>query len=508
MKNYILRDSAEARRFLAQGLWWQRVVPPSGATTRTVLEWVKELASAGQPLPPPGFVADVGHVAFGEEWETRTARAPVAAALPVNLVSTYEDHVLGKVYSDWTFSRASDALRRYARGRDRSRALAFLFEQFREQARFDGVEISPGVVTAALDTPPEEFLNEGWEALRQEADEPLTSLYAVDPEDRAGRPRRLSVPLRELFEALYRSLIESARRTAEVLDQADLTELENGTALDEVSQRLARRQVLRAAGTLEATLPRQKVRPLARRMEVPTRILDEDTYPVGGYTSVSNRGTVESLLHSQLAYMETDPSAERPDLFDIKFLRDELLYYSRDENQFLRRPRTFVLVLDPDLDEARFKEPELPYQNIVLMMALLYVTVRRLTEWLATDALYFKFLFLGAGESEPLKDQRNLVETLLHEGIALQTVEVGRVDALRQVAARCANWARRSMVHCLVVGVNPKPVEADDTVVTRLAVSGPRPALGDGPDEPETVPGDDAMDSWAQALQLLLQRWV
>ena len=29
--------------------------------------------------------------------------------------------------------------------------------------------------------------------------------------------------------------------------------------------------------------------------------------------------------------------AERPDLFDIKFLRDELLYYARDENRFLRR---------------------------------------------------------------------------------------------------------------------------------------------------------------------------
>ena len=62
----------------------------------------------------------------------------------------------------------------------------------------------------------------------------------------------------------------------------------------------------------------------------PTRALDEDTYPVGGFTSISTRGSIESLLHSQLAYMETD---ERPDLFDIKFLRDELLYYARDENQ-------------------------------------------------------------------------------------------------------------------------------------------------------------------------------
>src|SRR5205807_9017417 len=141
-----------------------------------------------------------------------------------------------------------------------------------------------------------------------------------------------------------------------------------------------------AAETLEAALPRQRVRPLARRMEVPTRILDEDTYPVGGFTSISTRGSPESLLHSQLAYMETD---ERPDLFDVKFLRDELLYYARDENQFLRRRRSFVFALFPDLLHTRVKDPTLPYQRGVLLLALIVVVIRRLSDWLSTDALVF-----------------------------------------------------------------------------------------------------------------------
>src|SRR5438874_277445 len=115
---YELRDSDEARRFLAQGLWWQRVLPPSAGMVRQVLEWALEAASAGQPLPPVGFVADLGHVAFGLDWELRPGREPPAVpGLPINLVRTYEDHVLGKVYADWTFQRGSDALRRYE-GRD------------------------------------------------------------------------------------------------------------------------------------------------------------------------------------------------------------------------------------------------------------------------------------------------------------------------------------------------------------------------------------------------------
>src|SRR4029077_9489540 len=128
------------------------------------------------------------------------------------------------------------------------------------------------------------------------------------------------------------------------------------------------------------------------RMEVPTRILDEDTYPVGGFTSIATRGSIESLLHSQLAYMEDEP--ERPDLFDVKYVRDELLYYARDENQLLRRRRTFVFVLFPDLVELRFKDADLPWQRIVFLLALVVATVRTLTEWLRTEALCFHFLFV------------------------------------------------------------------------------------------------------------------
>src|SRR6516225_5123045 len=62
MSHYEIRDLEQARRFVLQGLWWQRVVPPSAGRVREVLEWAKEVASAGQPLPPVGFLADVGHV--------------------------------------------------------------------------------------------------------------------------------------------------------------------------------------------------------------------------------------------------------------------------------------------------------------------------------------------------------------------------------------------------------------------------------------------------------------
>src|SRR4051812_31749156 len=111
MNSYELRDPEAARLFLIQGLWWQRVVAPSAATVRPALEWALELASQGHPLPPPGVVADLGHVAFGSDWDARGRNTLTIPSLPMQLLRTYEDHVLGKVYADWSFARASDAMR-------------------------------------------------------------------------------------------------------------------------------------------------------------------------------------------------------------------------------------------------------------------------------------------------------------------------------------------------------------------------------------------------------------
>jgi hypothetical protein len=479
MSRYELRDSDEARRFLLQGLWWQRVTPPRPSNVRPTLNWALEIASSGQELPPPGFLADLGHAAFGQDHDAPPGRDALAVpALPINLLRTYEDHVLGKFYADWTFGRASDALRGY-QGRDQARGLAFLFERFAQRSGFHGVRLSPGIIKTVLEMPPDEAHTQGWESLGREG-------------------------LQAALTPQYEMLIAAARRTAEVLGAEDISQLERGTALKPEGEQLAERQVLRAASTLEASLPRHRLRPQAHRMEVPTRILDEDTYPVGGFTSLATRGSIESLLHSQLAYMEDN---ERPDLFDIKFLRDELLYYARDENQFLRRRRTFVFVLYPDLDQTRFKDRGLEFQRGVLLLALLCTVVRKLSEWLSTDALSFHFLFPAEGDSDPLAAERHLLASLLMDDIANGSVHLAKVEE-DKVAALCVHWARRSLCHGLLIDIQPRQLHAGDTVFTSLRIDSPRPALGDADKKVSAHDEEDPLERWGAVLQEILQRWI
>src|SRR5262249_19608754 len=144
---------------------------------RPALRWALEVASAGHPLPPVGFVADVGHAALGADWEAKAGREAVhVPGLPPGLGREYEDYVLGKLYADWTFARAGDALRRYQgeeQERNQARGLAFLLDQFRTRAEFAGVELSPGVIKALLEGPPQEALGLGWESLERDGLHPL-----------------------------------------------------------------------------------------------------------------------------------------------------------------------------------------------------------------------------------------------------------------------------------------------------------------------------------------------
>ena len=483
-----LRNLDEARDYVVQGLWLQRVVAPAAAGVRPALEWALEIAANGQPLPPVGFVADLGNAAFGLErgWSRHAVEVP---GWPHPLARSYEDHLLGKVYADWTFERAADALRRYE-GRDRAKGLAYVVRQFRERGRVGGVELSPAVIRGLLQVNPDEVLAQGYESLTRDGPRPLL--------------------VRQ-----YEDLVSAARRVAEVLGPEDVIALEQRTALADMGQYVAHRQILQLIARFEDRLPPRPVRPLAGRKDVPTRVADEDRYPVGGYASIATKGTVESLLHSQLAYMEP----ESPDLFDVKFVRDELFYYSRDENQFLRRRRTFAFALFPDLTAARFKDPELPSQRIVAALSVVLALVRRLTEWLIADALRFEVLFVGGSPAvrdeeagpvaqTPLGHEADLLRTLLREPIERGAAELKPVDGAKGLERYLAELARHSQVHCLAVSTAPVESEPEGAVVTRLTVDGPRPTLLDGNGNAVDLDAEDAFEHWVAVVKRVLELWV
>ncbi len=479
MEPVIFRDADVARQYLLQGLCFQRALPPTAATVTRALTWSLTIADAGQPLPPIGFVADVGHAALGTDQRGRTRHQFFnVPGWPAGLARIYEDHVLGKMYADWTFERASDALKRIEAPKQ-PLGIAYLIKQLAQHGGFGGAEFSPGIIRGLLTNgKADDHLRRGWDMLNE------------------------SGPLPLLLE-LYEKIVAGARRVAELLTPEDYMALEQKTALLSMGEYVAHRQILQVAAQLEEGLPRQRLQPLGGRQQVPTRMADEDQYPVGGFSSISTRGGIESLLHSQLAYMENDKAA-RPDLFDIKFLRDELYYYSRDENQFMRRRRSFVFVLYPDLVKARFKDPELPCQRLVLVMALLLTATRKLSEWLSVDALRFEFLFIRNADQEPLAEEAKLLRLLFREAMEAGTVVVESALA-NELPARLKRLRQRSS--CDGVVVSAGPVERNEGELWHLRLDAARPSLSIGRGIVGDVIDGDAFETWRASLVWLLRAW-
>jgi len=474
-----IRDPDESRRFVAQGLWFQRVAAPRASGVEEILGWALEAAGGGDPIFPVGVVADLGRLLLDSDHAGPGDRPrTVVPGWPPGSARAYDDLVLGKLETDPTIARASDALGRY-QGRERDRGLAFVLGAIRTRSGTGGVLLNPAALKLSPVRTASEVLAEGWESLERDG------------------------PMPELLE-LYDHLLHAARDLADAMGPEDVFELEHGTALAAFAQRLALRQVLQSAAEFEAATASERPRSPGPRREVATRFLDEDAYPVGGFSSISTRGSIESLLQWQLAYIEP---GDRPDLFDIKFARDELLYYARDENRFLRRRRSFVFALAADLDRARIKDPGLPRQRLVLLLGALVAAVRRLVGWLGDEALTFEFAFLGEDGPGPLDLERELIELILREAIARGEVVTSRLP-IDGLAGHCEAIGRRSLCHVLLASRDPTLIEPGPVPVSRLVLDGPAPALGlEG--EALARPGAvDPVGSWREALDALLTRWA
>jgi hypothetical protein len=470
-----LHDRETAQRYLLQGFCRQSVLPPSAARVPEVLNWALEIAAAGEPLPPLGVVADLGHLVFGTTLASPQPPVPIPG-WPAALTRTYEDTLLGRLFVDASFERGAAGVARY-RGRDRARGLAFLVNALRQRAGLEGVLLHPGTIKA-LAQHPDEFLPQAWNSFERDGILPLL--------------------MRQ-----YEELSLAVRNVGSVLAPEDVFELEHRTALMQFGDRLALRQVLQAADLLEESLPRQPRRTGSSVQPVPTHVLDEDTYPVGGFSSISNRGSIESLLHSQLAYMDKAGEGDRPDLFDIKFLRDELLFYSRDENQFFRRRRQFIFAFPPDLVHSRVKDQDVPWQRIILALAFVVAAVRRLTEWLGQDALVFRMIFLQKPPEQPVLAERTLLELLFREQIANRTV---LIDGLLpgDLGPLCQSLGRTALTQVFVIST-ATALKIDGVTVHSLQV-GQRPRINDPPpdEDLERTP----VEAWQQVTQALLSRAV
>ncbi|VAW72272.1 hypothetical protein MNBD_GAMMA12-1684 [hydrothermal vent metagenome] len=279
----------------------------------------------------------------------------------------YEDDFLRRLETDFRFIELKDALTRLNKS-DKVEATAYVIHSILDRLKFQPTQLIDLSVTRKL--------------LRQ----PVIQWIEILEQYLLTQPQALDLAARD-----FQQIARLARHCSRLLTDNDILTVENISVLRTFTQRIRFRQVVDAAEMMGRLLPTQVKSRGEETGVVATKLTADNDYPVGGFTSIGNSGSIENLVSSELIYMENE---QQFDLFDVRYTEGDLLYFMRDESTYCRSQREYAFILDPSLIAARVKHAQLPYQDIVLLMAVLICVMRRLVTWLTADDLKVSLIFL------------------------------------------------------------------------------------------------------------------
>jgi len=470
-----LRAQADVASWLAAGLSLRRVhgEPEDDVTVAgSIMACASELAT----MPPPGVIADVATLLGGARPQIEPPHG-ADEALKIAL-RAYDDDVLGRLVQT---PRFDDVLAAYAHlpPTQRPLAIALVVGALCERAAFAGLSVNPATLRRALARPREEREATGRAELRSA--------------QTAGR----------LAEA-YQRLARGARQSRALVDDREVFAIDHLQVLGSYARRLAADHIAAAAEELARALPRRLPASRRQRGAADTQLAAEDTYPAGGFTAITPGGSsanIENLVSSELVYMEDHQAV---DLFTLRYVEGELLFYTRDESVFRRHRHLITFLLGNDLDDARVKDPDVPWQRLVLGFGLLVAAIRWLTDQLGHEALQVRLSF----PPKLLAEERELVSLLLEGEIKSGIVQVVEEapEAGILVAAAAGNTAISDLV---VVSLGPVPVLPKAQRALHLSLAAVAPAAAELAPRRAVAPepGADSWTEWGEVTEDLL-RWL
>jgi hypothetical protein len=466
----------DAARWLAAGLALGRVGAPGAALVAEAAPWLAAAGAELAELPPAGVIADLGRLLGGDH--LAAAPPPVSDPALLAALRAYEDQVLARLAADPRLEDAGDALARLPLAR-RPAAVAFLVGALLERLGVRCTALPAAATRRATGKPAEDLAGEGFAAL-------------ADP----AMIARLT--------ASYDGLVRAARQTRQLLGDREVFVLEHLDALASAARRVAVTQIVEAAEALGRELPRRLRRVASKRGAAPTQLDDESLYPTGGFAAVTTSGSLENLVTSELVYMEPEADV---DLFDMRYVEGELLYYTRDESQFVRRRHELSFVFAAGARDARVKDEGVPWQRLVLALGLVVCAVRRVALTLGHEALLIRVRFVGAGSEEhDLGEERALAELLLAEWRERGVLEIDAPASLEECLAEAEQRSRRALSDVIVIDARNQPLPVSKAArIVRLSLENAHPRLSfPGENAPDEAPGSP-WAAWQRSVLELLE---
>jgi len=392
-----LSDQKDLYRYLIANLEVSGALSLSWASRFSrACQWYADLLGLGFDKVPFFLVHDLGFLfLLGNRFPFRVLEARNSSLiseedeeknLRKTLRATYENRVLNRVLSLPIFYECSDVLEE--KGKRREIIVLFLerlLEPFKE-APLPFLLTTPYAVRstqAPSSITPEEaskdldqFISENWPEVFSEG----TSFSFCELQCQI---------VSDFFEMLP---------LHKTLGPEDVFIARHYDLLGNRAQRLVVRKISEFEGLLgSAPPPPSEWAP--ESPEVKVDLEDAGFFPQGGLDEMATRGSIENLVQSQLALIE---DTKGPDLFSLRYIEGELLYYTRDEGQLLRRSRAVHLLCEMN-EDYDFQYPGQPSRLSVLLKSFLNQFVEDLFSVFESDSLQIILHAIGKQGKELAK---------------------------------------------------------------------------------------------------------
>jgi len=488
-----LRAAAEIASWLAAGLVLRRVAPPEQGADGyddddVIARALGACANELPALPPPGVIADIATLLASAR---SVPGAPLAAAtVPAvsqdalrTAIRAYDDDVLARLTST---ARFDDVLAAYAHTAvaDRAAACALVVAAVCDRAGFAGVAVSPAALRRALARP-------------------------RDERDAAGRADLHGSPTAAELADAYHRLARGARQSRALVDDREVFAIDHLAVLRDLGSRMTAAHIGAAAAALAQRLPRRLPGKRELRGLRETRLSDDSLYPAGGFASITpggaTTGNIENLVTSELVYMEDD---EPLDLFSLRYVEGELLHYTRDDSVYRRHRHLIGFVLGADLDDARVKDRDLPWQRLILALGLVVAAIRWLADQLGDEALTVHLAF----PPRLLAEEREIVALLLEAEVARGTVVIIE-QPWHETVALAAAAIGTAIADVVVLSTGDTPALPRELRALHVNLAGVVPVVTELAPRSSALPDDDpaarrdVWGSWCEAAHDLL-RWL
>ncbi len=218
-----------------------------------------------------------------------------------------------------------------------------------------------------------------------------------------------------------------------LFDEADLWELAHFAELPSDSARLALRALHEVQSDAGRVTPSVAAHAKRRAQEVPVDLEAADTFPAGGFDAIATRGRFENLVRSEVVYVGVGEEVG-VDLFDVRYVQGELLYYTRDESPLLDAHRVFAVVVDAPA-ELRRKDSELPTQDLVLAQGLGLALRADLADVFGPHALtlHWRWRLREVEDLDVAAEEEGLVALALGAEIAHRRVTLDTLEDLEEL---------------------------------------------------------------------------